>query len=147
MRTSTLTFSIFRITVTVIWPSASIQMDNIAFLYDLTAISSDWGQNSYGAANPSSSKDWQKPLRSYCEDDSLDMIPLAFLTTFFAAGGDPSINLANVKSITRKSRQRTLTVHRHVTVIIILHSLALSLPTVRLSCKRISNIVNRVVRR
>ncbi|KAJ8656391.1 hypothetical protein O0I10_007959 [Lichtheimia ornata] len=56
---------------------------------------SDWGQNSYGAANPTDKKNWQQPLRYYCEDDSIDVLPVSFLTTFFSTGGKPTINLAN----------------------------------------------------
>ena len=56
----------------------------------------DWGQNSYGAANPNNQQGWQKPLRFYCDDDAIDMFPIAFLTTFFSTGGKPTINLANV---------------------------------------------------
>lgn len=58
---------------------------------------SDWGQNSYGAANGGDKSNWQKPLHEYCNDDTIDMFPIAFLTTFFGAGGKPEINLANVR--------------------------------------------------
>ncbi|OAD75475.1 carbohydrate-binding module family 5 protein, partial [Phycomyces blakesleeanus NRRL 1555(-)] len=39
---------------------------------------------------------WQKPLRFYCDDDTTNIIPISFLTTFFSVGGYPSINLANI---------------------------------------------------
>jgi hypothetical protein len=35
-------------------------------------------------------------LAYYCQDDSIDVIPIAFLNKFFSVGGDPEINLANV---------------------------------------------------
>ncbi|GAB5585442.1 Chitinase 2 [Umbelopsis nana] len=54
-----------------------------------------WGQNSYGAANANDPANWQKPLSYYCQDDSIDVIPIAFLNKFFSVGGDPEINLAN----------------------------------------------------
>jgi chitinase len=54
-----------------------------------------WGQNSYGAANGSDPSGWQQPLKFYCQDDSIDALPIAFLTTFFGTGGEPQINLAN----------------------------------------------------
>ncbi|KAI8141941.1 glycoside hydrolase [Fennellomyces sp. T-0311] len=54
-----------------------------------------WGQNSYGAANPNDQANWQKPLRAYCDENTVDMFPIAFLTTFFSTGGKPTINLAN----------------------------------------------------
>ncbi|KAI9317125.1 class III chitinase [Dichotomocladium elegans] len=54
-----------------------------------------WGQNSYGAANGADTANWQKPLRTYCQDDTIDMFPIAFLTTFFGTGGKPVINIAN----------------------------------------------------
>jgi chitinase len=55
-----------------------------------------WGQNSYGAANPSDTANFQKAISFYCSDDSIDFFPMAFLNVFFGAGGEPSINLANV---------------------------------------------------
>ncbi|CAO3615057.1 unnamed protein product [Cunninghamella blakesleeana] len=55
-----------------------------------------WGQNSYGAANGNDPANWQKPLRTYCDDSSIDVIPTAFVTNFFGKGGLPVINLANI---------------------------------------------------
>ncbi|KIP11453.1 carbohydrate-binding module family 5 protein [Phlebiopsis gigantea 11061_1 CR5-6] len=55
-----------------------------------------WGQNSYGAANSGDAANFQKPLAFYCQDDAIDVFPLAFLNVFFGTGGEPSINLANV---------------------------------------------------
>ncbi|KAI8394083.1 glycoside hydrolase superfamily [Radiomyces spectabilis] len=62
-----------------------------------------WGQNSYGAANAGDPSGWQKTLRYYCEDDIIDVIPVAFLTTFFSRGGQPDINLANICNPTDNS--------------------------------------------
>ncbi|KAJ8503581.1 hypothetical protein ONZ45_g10748 [Pleurotus djamor] len=59
--------------------------DNVAVYY---------GQNSYGATH-SDTANWQKSLSFYCQDDSIDVFPLAFLHVFFGAGGLPSINMAN----------------------------------------------------
>ncbi|CEI86990.1 Putative Glycoside hydrolase family 18 protein [Rhizopus microsporus] len=54
-----------------------------------------WGQNSFGAANSQDKSGWQKPLSFYCDDDSIDVFPISFLTTFFGPGNSPEINLAN----------------------------------------------------
>lgn len=48
-----------------------------------------WGQNSAGGANT------QERLSYYCQDDSVDVIIVSFLTTFFATGGLPSVNFGN----------------------------------------------------
>ena len=55
-----------------------------------------WGQNSYGAANSGDTANYQQRLSYYCNDNSVDVIPIAFLNVFFGTGGLPSINLANV---------------------------------------------------
>ncbi|KAK9760247.1 Chitinase 2, partial [Basidiobolus ranarum] len=52
------------------------------------------GQNSYGGGGGNSTG-WQRDLAYYCQDDTLDVIPLAFLNTFFGQGGLPALNLAN----------------------------------------------------
>ncbi|XP_006455693.1 hypothetical protein AGABI2DRAFT_227191 [Agaricus bisporus var. bisporus H97] len=54
-----------------------------------------WGQNSYGATHPSDTANFQKTLSTYCQDDSIDAIPAAFLNVFFGTGGLPEINMAN----------------------------------------------------
>jgi chitinase len=54
-----------------------------------------WGQNSYGAVNPSDPANWQQPISYYCNDDVIDTIPIAFLDEFYSTGNLPSINLAN----------------------------------------------------
>ncbi|KAG6900587.1 hypothetical protein C0993_008305 [Termitomyces sp. T159_Od127] len=53
-----------------------------------------YGQNSYGATHGSSVYS-QQFLSTYCQDDALDVIPLAFLHIFFSSGGLPEIDLAN----------------------------------------------------
>ncbi|CAO3592812.1 unnamed protein product [Absidia cylindrospora] len=55
-----------------------------------------WGQNSYGAANSKDPANWQQPIRQYCQDATIDIIPMAFVTQFFGTGGLPEINLANI---------------------------------------------------
>ncbi|GAA5808671.1 hypothetical protein MFLAVUS_002064 [Mucor flavus] len=54
-----------------------------------------WGQNSYGAANGKDTANWQQPLKFYCDDDAIDVLPVSFVTHFFGVGGQPQINLAN----------------------------------------------------
>jgi chitinase len=46
-----------------------------------------WGQDSAGD---------QQPLRDYCEDDTIDIIPLAFLYIFQGEGGVPVVDFGNV---------------------------------------------------
>lgn len=53
-----------------------------------------WGQNSYGAGH-SDTANYQKSLAYYCDDNSIDVFPVAFLHVFFGPGGLPSMNLAN----------------------------------------------------
>ncbi|KIM85514.1 carbohydrate-binding module family 5 protein [Piloderma croceum F 1598] len=54
-----------------------------------------WGQNSYGAVNAGDTANGQKTLSYYCQDNTIDVIPLAFVNVFFGIGGAPSMNLAN----------------------------------------------------
>ncbi|KAI9000481.1 glycoside hydrolase superfamily [Trametes punicea] len=54
-----------------------------------------WGQNSYGATHTNDVANWQQSIGYYCQDDSIDAIPIAFLNIFQSTGGYPSINLAN----------------------------------------------------
>ncbi|KAF7375048.1 Chitinase 1 [Mycena sanguinolenta] len=54
-----------------------------------------WGQNSYGAKNPSDTANWQKTISNYCQDTVIDAIPIAFLDVFFDTGNLPDLNLAN----------------------------------------------------
>ncbi|KAI9061210.1 carbohydrate-binding module family 5 protein [Trametes sanguinea] len=56
-----------------------------------------WGQNSYGATH-SDTANFQKTLSTYCQDDSIDAFPIAFLNVFFGPGGVPSIDLSNICS-------------------------------------------------
>ncbi|KAF9036504.1 class III chitinase [Hymenopellis radicata] len=60
--------------------------------YDNVAVY--WGQNSYGATH-SDVDNFQKTLSFYCNDEAIDVIPVAFLNVFFGPGDVPSINLAN----------------------------------------------------
>jgi len=62
--------------------------DNLAVYY---------GQNSYGATH-SDTAGWQKDLATYCQDDAINAIPLAFLNVYFSTGGMPEINMANTCS-------------------------------------------------
>ncbi|KAG8859300.1 Chitinase 1 [Tulasnella sp. 330] len=57
-----------------------------------------WGQNSYGAANPSDTANYQKTLSFYCGDSTTNVFPVAFLNVFFGTGGEPEIDLANICS-------------------------------------------------
>ncbi|OZJ02284.1 hypothetical protein BZG36_04819 [Bifiguratus adelaidae] len=52
-----------------------------------------WGQNSYGAAGGAQAN-WQKPLASYCQDSTEDILVLAFLD-IFNPGGTPQVNFSN----------------------------------------------------
>lgn len=61
--------------------------------YDNVAVY--WGQNSYGATHSSDTANFQKTLAYYCNDNAIDVFPLAFVTSFFSTGGLPSLNLAN----------------------------------------------------
>ncbi|OAX37590.1 glycoside hydrolase family 18 protein [Rhizopogon vinicolor AM-OR11-026] len=54
-----------------------------------------WGQNSYGAVNPSDTANWQQPISYYCNDAVIDTFPIAFLDEFYSTGNLPSIDLAN----------------------------------------------------
>ncbi|KAJ3826963.1 glycoside hydrolase family 18 protein [Lentinula raphanica] len=54
-----------------------------------------WGQNSYGAKHPTDFANWQTNLAHYCQDDVINVIPLAFLNVFFGEGELPEINFAN----------------------------------------------------
>jgi len=65
--------------------------DNTRF--DNTAVY--WGQNSIGANSANPPSVWQKPLSFYCNDNAVDVFPVAFLNVFFSTGGAPSMNLAN----------------------------------------------------
>ncbi|KAF7320015.1 Glycoside hydrolase family 18 protein [Mycena kentingensis (nom. inval.)] len=60
--------------------------------YDNVAVY--WGQNSIGAVGAPASQ-WQKPLSFYCNDNAVDVFPIAFVNVFFSTGGLPSMNLAN----------------------------------------------------
>ncbi|KAL0578028.1 Chitinase 2 [Marasmius crinis-equi] len=57
-----------------------------------------WGQNSYGAVHANDQANWQRPLSFYCQDDTINAFPIAFVNEFFGPGGVPSMNLANTCS-------------------------------------------------
>ena len=68
----------------------SLRCQSLIHLFSLSAhfvILSYWGQD---GANS------QKRLSFYCNDDTIDVIPLAFLYIFRGTGGDPVIDFANV---------------------------------------------------
>ncbi|KIP08233.1 carbohydrate-binding module family 5 protein [Phlebiopsis gigantea 11061_1 CR5-6] len=76
-----------------------------ASAFDITAndnVVAYWGQNSYGATH-SDTANWQQPIDFYCQDDSIDAFPIAFLNVFFGAGGLPSIDLANTCNVNDNS--------------------------------------------
>ncbi|KAJ2400546.1 Chitinase 2 [Coemansia sp. RSA 2559] len=45
-----------------------------------------WGQNSWGGAHLSDPDNWEKPLASYCQDSTFDIINISFLTNFNLTG-------------------------------------------------------------
>ncbi|KAJ1760189.1 Chitinase 2 [Coemansia sp. RSA 1807] len=45
-----------------------------------------WGQNSWGGAHLDSPDNWEKPLASYCEDSTFDVINISFLTNYNLTG-------------------------------------------------------------
>ncbi|KAI0823065.1 class III chitinase [Trametes gibbosa] len=65
--------------------------------YDNVAIY--WGQDSYGATHTDVAN-FQKPLAFYCQDDSIDVIPIAFINKFFGTGNSPVLDLANICNTT-----------------------------------------------
>ncbi|KAJ7244624.1 glycoside hydrolase superfamily [Mycena haematopus] len=58
------------------------------------------GQNSYGDANPNDPANWQKTISTYCQDDVINAIPIAFVDVFFSTGGLPELDLANASGMT-----------------------------------------------
>ncbi|KAF8311069.1 class III chitinase [Clavulina sp. PMI_390] len=69
-----------------------------AFAYSDTCntnVAGYWGQNSYGAVYTTDTANWQQRLSYYCQDNSLDVIPIAFVPTFQSTGGYPVLNLGN----------------------------------------------------
>ncbi|KAF9072609.1 glycoside hydrolase superfamily [Rhodocollybia butyracea] len=55
-----------------------------------------WGQNSFGAVNPNDPAGFQTNLATYCQQNTVDVFPLAFLDVFFGIGGLPEVNFANI---------------------------------------------------
>lgn len=97
-----------------------------------------WGQNSYGATNPSDTTAWQQPIEYYCgvclslvtgagkhvshsfcivQDDTIDTLPVAFLSEFYSTGNLPTIDLANV-SRSSFHYGNTVSLHRRTHVLI-----------------------------
>ncbi|KAG6902176.1 hypothetical protein C0995_003458 [Termitomyces sp. Mi166 len=62
--------------------------DNLAVYY---------GQNSYGATH--STRSGQSSLAAYCQDDTINAIPIAFLYDFFSTGGLPALDLSSTCSV------------------------------------------------
>ncbi|CAO3589663.1 unnamed protein product [Absidia cylindrospora] len=62
-----------------------------------------WGQNSYGAAHSTEPSKWQQGIRQYCQDSTIDIIPMGFVTHFFGTGDLPVINLSNICNIVDNS--------------------------------------------
>ncbi|PPQ63527.1 hypothetical protein CVT24_004755 [Panaeolus cyanescens] len=62
-----------------------------------------WGQNSYGAGHSNDPSNFQKRLSFYCNDNAIDVFPIAFVNVFFGLGGLPSLNLANTCNPTDNS--------------------------------------------
>ncbi|PIL27020.1 hypothetical protein GSI_10159 [Ganoderma sinense ZZ0214-1] len=58
-----------------------------------------WGQNSYGATHSGDTANYQKNLSNYCQDDTINAIPMAFANVFFGAGGLPSLDLSNICNV------------------------------------------------
>ncbi|KAJ7244644.1 glycoside hydrolase, partial [Mycena haematopus] len=56
------------------------------------------GQNSYGAKNPNDPANWQQTISTYCQDDVINAIPIAFVDVFFTTGGLPQLDLANASA-------------------------------------------------
>ncbi|KIL65608.1 carbohydrate-binding module family 5 protein [Amanita muscaria Koide BX008] len=57
---------------------------------------SRYDNDSYGATHSSDTANCQKTLAYYCNDDAIDVFPLAFVTSFFSTGGLPSLDIANI---------------------------------------------------
>ncbi|KAJ6574761.1 glycoside hydrolase family 18 protein [Mycena capillaripes] len=68
------------------WAFDNTRFDNVAVY---------WGQNSIGAIAGTNPANYQKTLSFYCNDNAVDVFPVAFVNVFFGTGGAPSINLAN----------------------------------------------------
>ncbi|KIJ54039.1 carbohydrate-binding module family 5 protein [Sphaerobolus stellatus SS14] len=76
---------------------ALLQIVSLAVAFDNTRydnVAVYWGQNSYGATH-SDVVNFQQPINFYCNDNAIDVFPVAFVNTFFGTGGLPVMNLAN----------------------------------------------------
>jgi hypothetical protein len=105
----------------------------------------DWGQNSYGAANGNDPSGWQQPLKFYCEDDAVDVLPIAFVTTFFGVGGKPQINLANVNYLIPKMQAAISNIPSSIVIALIMQLFpVLVWPVVKVLLLRSSIVKARV---
>jgi chitinase len=55
-------------------------------------------QNSYGMSHDDTAN-FQQRLSFYCDQDEVDIFPLAFLNVLFSTGGFPALDLSNVCSV------------------------------------------------
>ncbi|KAF7339953.1 Glycoside hydrolase family 18 protein [Mycena venus] len=72
-----------------------VSSDRAPLLHRLNTVHRYWGQNSIGAIAGTNPANYQKTLSFYCNDNAVDVFPVAFVNVFFGTGGLPSINLAN----------------------------------------------------
>ncbi|KAG5729488.1 Chitinase 1 [Termitomyces sp. T112] len=56
-----------------------------------------YGQNSYGATQ--STRAGQSSLSAYCQDDTINAIPIAFVHDFFSTGGLPALDMSSTCSV------------------------------------------------
>ncbi|KAI0750081.1 glycoside hydrolase [Daedaleopsis nitida] len=77
-----------------VWVKSTLAALSLGALRAAAFDNSRSDNNSYGATHPDPST-WQKTLSTYCQDDAVDVIPLAFVNVFFGPGNAPSLNLAN----------------------------------------------------
>ncbi|KAJ7627354.1 glycoside hydrolase superfamily [Roridomyces roridus] len=55
-----------------------------------------WGQNSYGVTHRTDLANWQQTISTYCQDTTIDAIPIAFVDVYFSTGGLPQLDLSNI---------------------------------------------------
>ena len=77
--------------------------------FNLIYFLSYWGQNSYGATHTTDTANWQQKLSHYCQDDTIDAIPMAFVNVFFDDDNLPSLDLSNVSTHSSLRGYRFLT--------------------------------------
>ncbi|KIJ37504.1 carbohydrate-binding module family 5 protein [Sphaerobolus stellatus SS14] len=89
----------------LIWLFSALSLLHYVHAFDVTQNSNlvvYWGQNSYGATH-SDTANFQQTLSFYCQDNSIDVFPLAFMDEFFGPGGLPVIDLSNTCNPTSDS--------------------------------------------